>query len=360
MLRFFLALILILTIMPISAQQEPVALDWSEKWDFREDLVPISVKVDYWNNIYAVANVFTNNGTNILLLKYGANKTLLWAKEFDNGDNEIVSDMVVRGHAVYLAGKANKLLLVMKYGSDGELRWARYAEVQTTGLPSIDVDANFVYVALGNWMVRHDKTDGKVSQTFKLGEDGKVTFDVIEVYGNSVYVVGQPADSFRIVVQKHDISGNMIWNITRVSKWAEGARDISLYHGMMYITGIQGNVIIEKDKMKGIADLLLLRYDTDGNLVWEKTWGTNSTLEWGFSGKIYKKALYVVGLTSSDYALNGTSTILQKYDADGDMEWGVVRNEMTRGVSLDVKRTGIFLLGSHQNNMLIQQYIQKE
>ncbi|MBI5133680.1 MAG: hypothetical protein HZA83_03110, partial [Thaumarchaeota archaeon] len=77
-------------------------MEWSETWNFENDLIPVGVQVDHWNNIYSAATIYSAANSNIMLLKYGSNKTLLWAKEFDNGDNELVSDMVVRGHAVYL------------------------------------------------------------------------------------------------------------------------------------------------------------------------------------------------------------------------------------------------------------------
>ena len=360
MLRFLLAFILIIAVLPVSAQNDPLKLEWSETWNFESDLIPIGVQVDHWNNIYSAATIYSAANSNILLLKYGSNKTLLWAKEFDNNDNELVSDMVVRGYAIYLVGKANDLLLLLKYNSDGELLWAKYASVKTKGLPSLDVDAKYVHVVLGNWMIRYDKMNGEVSETYKLEEDkNKIMFDFINVYGNNVYLAGQSATKLEIVLQKRDLNGNMLWNITRESQSIEGARHISLYGGMLYVTGIEGTVIIDNGRMRGVADLLLVKYDKSGNLIWERTWGTNSTLEWGFSDRAYRNKLYVVGLTSSGTDINGTSTILQSYDLDGNLQWSTVRNEINRGVGIDVKDNTVFLVGSHENDVLIQEYTKK-
>lgn len=87
----------------------------------------------------------------------------------------------------------------------------------------------------------------------------------------------------------------------------------------------------------------MLKYDKRGNMVWERMWGTNSTLDWGFSAKVYRNKLYVIGLTSDNYLLNGTNTVLQKYDRDGDMEWSIVKDDVNRGVSVDVKGERIFM-----------------
>jgi hypothetical protein len=351
MLRFFLVLLLIPA--GVYAQKDPLTLNWSEKWDFSDELSPVSIRVDPRGNVYSAANVMAERNANILLMKYAENKTLLWTREFDNGDNEAVSDMIVRGNAIYLGGLSNNLLLLLKYNGSGELTWAKYADVDAKGLPSIDVDAKYVYIALGNWVIRYDKISGEVSHTFKL--DDNMIFHAIDIYGKNLYLAGQPLDSSHMIIQKYDLKGGMVWNVTRVSKWAEGARDIMLYRDMLYIVGIQGNVIVEKDAMKGIADFLLLKYDTNGKMVWEKMGGTNSTLEWGFGGRVYSGALYVIGVHSSDYMVNGTSTVLQKYDLDGEMEWSSAREEVMRGVSLDVRGNRIFLAGSSQGNIIIQE-----
>lgn len=99
-ISLFLSLVLITAILPIHAQEHPVELDWSETWDFEDELLPIRIQVDHQNNIYSAATVFKEENTDILLLKYSADNRLLWAKEFDNGDNEVVSGMVVRGNAI--------------------------------------------------------------------------------------------------------------------------------------------------------------------------------------------------------------------------------------------------------------------
>jgi hypothetical protein len=85
-------------------------------------------------------------------------------------------------------------------------------------------------------------------------------FDFINVYGNNVYLAGQSANKLEIVLQKHDLNGNMLWNITRESQSIEGARHISLYGGMLYVTGIEGSVIIDNGRMRGVADLLVVKY----------------------------------------------------------------------------------------------------
>ncbi|MEM2760266.1 MAG: hypothetical protein QXU32_11205 [Nitrososphaerales archaeon] len=357
MLRFLLTFFLIISVIPIGAQIVPIGLEWSETWDFQNELIPIAIKVDHANNIYSSATVYNEENSNIMLLKYDASKRLLWTKEFDNGNNEVVSDMHVRGHAIYLTGKADQLLFVLKYSSDGELLWAKYASVRTKGLPSLDVDAKYVYIALGNWMIKYDKISGEVFNTYKFEDN--IVFDFIEVYGKNMYLAGQPVNQLQIILQKRDLEGKLLWNVTKESYWAEGVRDIDLYGSAIYVTGIQGNVIISNNNMRGVADLLLLKYDVDGSLLWERTWGTNSTLNWGFASKVYRNKLYVVGLTSTDYKLNSTSTVLQTYDRDGNMAWSIITDEINRGVAIDVKDEEIFIVGSHQDNVLIRHYVKK-
>jgi hypothetical protein len=358
-LKFLLVSILTVAILPAGAQPDPAVLEWSETWDFQNELFPSDIIIDHRNDVYSSATIFNEENSNIMLLKYAANKTLLWAKEFDNGDNEIVSNMMIRGNAIYLVGKAGQLLSLLKYDNNGELLYAKYASVKTEGLPSLDVDAKHVYVVIGNWLIKYDKMNGEVSQTYKLTENNKDEFTFIEVYGKNLYLVGQLQGKSEIVTQKRDLDGNLLWNVNKESYLVERAYDTYIYNGMLYITGIQGDVLIGREIMRGAADLLLIKYDKNGNLLWEKTWGTNSTLDWGFGSKVYRNKLYVVGLTSADYLINGTNGFLQEYNINGDMGWNIVTSEIKIGVAVDVKDDEIFVVGSNQNNVLIQQYGRK-
>ena len=127
----------------------------------------------------------------------------------------------------------------------------------------------------------------------------------------SVYVTGQFTGG-NIFLLKFDPDGNLTWQRT----WGDNgvgpagvvvASDHSIYvAGVTHLSG------------EGQADALLVKFTTDGNVVWARSWGgpfrdAASGVAIGADG-----AIYIAGDTNS---FSGEDAFLVKFAADGTMLW---------------------------------------
>jgi len=91
----------------------------------------------------------------------------------------------------------------------------------------------------------------------------------VEVYQTGVFTVGQTdsygAGDFDVLLQRWDANGNVVWS--RVWGTAGTDRGNALAHTdtALYVVG--------QTMAMGDMDVLLLKYDFDGNLIWARTWG---------------------------------------------------------------------------------------
>ena len=95
--------------------------------------------------------------------------------------------------------------------------------------------------------------------------------------------------------------------------------------GYVGVGGI-GSTNIEGLTSKGGRDGLIVRYDKDGNLVWMKNWGGNSTDWFNQVFKTQNDEFIVFGRTSSSnidgITVKGVeAAVFIKYDGNGDVVW---------------------------------------
>ncbi len=113
----------------------------------------------------------------------------------------------------------------------------------------------------------------------------------------------------------HDTSSPLLsqkWSRTYSSAWATA---VGYYDGCIYAVG-SANIIPEQKN-----DILVLKYDPNGNLLWGKTWDRYPyDAAWGLD--IYDEYLYVAGVGSDWHsALSFSNVTLLKYDMDGSLVW---------------------------------------
>ena len=137
------------------------------------------------------------------------------------------------------------------------------------------------------------------------------------------YTSGNRTHEYNVLLLKYDSSGNLLWSKT----WEESNYSTVGYgygygialdaSGNAFVTGETGNF----DPMTGETrnfDPFLLKYDSSGNLLLNKTWeGTNnSTVGYG----IALDALGNVFITGSSYnfGASGHDVFLLKYAVDTD------------------------------------------
>ncbi len=132
-------------------------------------------------------------------------------------------------------------------------------------------------------------------------------------YGGFLYITGPVGDDLQLL--KFDTDGNLIWNRTYDSGHRETSYDLIEYNGFLYIMGR----LDDYSPDYGVnIDILLLKYDINGDLLWSARWGGNESNDYKSDSAndiiMHDDSLYIVG--STNY-----TPLLIKYDTDGNELW---------------------------------------
>jgi hypothetical protein len=115
--------------------------------------------------------------------------------------------------------------------------------------------------------------------------------------------------------------------------------DICSGDGYLYVVGSTENI------ERGDWDLYILKYDTDGNLIWNRTWSTSED-DSAREAIVYDGYIYVTGRTARYYGGGGANLILLKYDPQGNLAWSHVWDEgYTAGYGLTAFDNHIYVSG---------------
>ncbi|MHA1938505.1 MAG: hypothetical protein ACW97O_09885, partial [Candidatus Thorarchaeota archaeon] len=115
------------------------------------------------------------------------------------------------------------------------------------------------------------------------------------------------------------------------SDWGE---DVEVLDGDIYVIGFTTH----KASKSSEQDILLLKYDTNGELLWQNQYGENQTYEWGYCLEILDDELYVAGhrLTAKPDGYRLDELYLIKLDAEGNILWNRTYDDINGDMSLSV------------------------
>jgi len=107
----------------------------------------------------------------------------------------------------------------------------------------------------------------------------------------------------------------------------------------LYITGMTTNLSSKS------TDIIILKYDKEGNELWNKTWGGNN-VDWGESITIYQDFIYLTGYTDS-YGKGSFDAVVIKFNLIGDEIWNKTWGGYDRdyGTSLIILNSNIYITG---------------
>ncbi|MDP3722353.1 MAG: hypothetical protein Q8R91_02515 [Candidatus Omnitrophota bacterium] len=143
----------------------------------------------------------------------------------------------------------------------------------------------------------------------------------VTAHNGSIYVTGDTnypytLNNLQATLWKYDPSGNQIWMKTFnkvLALTVYRAVDLIASHGSLYLA-----TALKDGPHGGAADVLLLKYDEQGTLIWSKTWGgpkDDSAL--GIAAEADGGRLYVVGETASFGSGKKDAFLLEVDPADG-------------------------------------------
>ena len=322
-----------------------ISIEWYRTWgggdeDWSPDEMEYlteTIAIDSSDNVYVVGTTesFGRGDSDICILKYDNSGTQLWNSTWGGLNSEYGKSIIIDDvDDVYLVGitqswgSGDGNVCVLKYNTLGELLWnytwgsVLYSdsaeEVCETRMGLNDtlyiagsirgsVDGNrdfFVIKMSSQGMVLWNRTWGLVHAD-------EWCYDLqVDTLGN-LYLTGHVSNEDAIVV-KFTSSGDEIWNRTWGGMGEERVRTSVLdSENNIYITGTTTSF--------GLAgDLFLLKYNPQGELLWERVWGTDHMDE---APNLY------AGKTGDIFLSGSTNFVsfLVRYNKYGEVIWNYTR-----------------------------------
>ncbi|XOB46748.1 MAG: hypothetical protein ACKKMV_00990 [Candidatus Nealsonbacteria bacterium] len=139
-----------------------------------------------------------------------------------------------------------------------------------------------------------------------------------------------------LVLIKWDANGNILWNRT----WGgeSGDRGSSVWGDGTYLY----TAGTTQSFGTGYTDLVLIKWDANGNILWEYTWG-GGDYDYGSSVWGDGTYLYTAGTTQSFGAGYSSDLVLIKWDANGDILWEYIWDGGSRDCGNSVWGDGTYL-----------------
>jgi hypothetical protein len=311
-------------------------LRWSTTWggtagDQATSLVQTS------DGGYAVTGITTSygaGGEDMMLLKFDGTGNLSWNKTWGGtGTDEGRSVKQTKDGGYVVTGFTNSYgaggydMYLTKFDSTGNVTWSRtwggtvddrgdsviqtadggYAVTGTTGSYGAGGYDMFLAKYDGNGTLSWNKTWGGTGTEY-----GKSVVQTADGgYAVTGYTNSYGAGSYDAFLVKYDSAGNLIWNNTWGGTGSDQGNQIVLTSDGGYaVTGVTTSY---GDTVNG--DMLLIKYDSSGNVTWSRTWGG--------TGQDYGNGLRQA--SDGGYAVTGYTDLgsgagdmfLLKYDSSG-------------------------------------------
>ena len=118
-----------------------------------------------------------------------------------------------------------------------------------------------------------------------------------------------------------DFDGNIVWNTKYDKNGDEIFRNLLVTDDSFFVLGTTKSTDIENFENKGECDILILKYDFNGNLLWERTYGTeyfdvSSFLRFNNNDELI---IPVVSTNAEGNNIYGSDLTILKYDRDGNL-----------------------------------------
>ncbi len=299
-----------------------------------------SISLDSSDNVYVTGTTMGDlfgtiaGESDVFIAKYDTDGNQVWAKQFgsihrewgngvslDSSDNVYVTGTTMGDLFGTIAGESDAF--IAKYDTDGNQVWAKqFGSDLHDSSNNISLDSSDNVYVTGT-------TNGNISDT-NVGSD----------------------DAF---IAKYDTDGNQVWaKQFGNDSLVEGIGISADSYGNAYVTGyVKGDLF---GTNAGIIDAFIAKYDTDGNQVWAKQFGSNDR-DIGFGISVDSPDnVYVTGHTNGDLFGTNTGTydiFLVKYNPDGVEKWtkqfGSSSFEEHSGITID-SFDNVYVTGATNDN----------
>jgi uncharacterized delta-60 repeat protein len=266
----------------------------------------------------------------LFLVKHAADGTIAWQRTWEGPDqfgNDEGTDVAVAADgSVYVTGSTQGNrgdALLLKFSADGSLLWQRrWDSGATEGGDAVAVAGDgSVYVVGGTtsfgdaaFVLRFASDGTLVQQQFF----GRVTGDGIALAADgSIYVAGTAARASGagadVVVLKLDAAGNLVWRRAYSgSEIADARGGVTVApDGSVYVAGA-----IQAITQKVVVDALIVKFGSDGSLLWDRGWGGRSGDVGGGVAALQDGTVVLVG-DSNSFGAGSDDAFVLRLSADG-------------------------------------------
>ncbi len=363
-----IVLIVIILTAPISSAALPPEVEWIRQFGVSGGFaLTYSQDVDITGNVYigggttdALTGQTGNGAIDAFIRKYDVNGVEQWTRQFGTSGDEDVIDIVVDSSSVYIIGSTTGSLpgqtnsggydvFIRKYDLNGTELWTRQFGTSGNDIGSaIGILSSEVYVtgrtdgtfsgqtSSGNddvFMLKYD-SNGNVLWTRQLGTAGFDEVVGLEADSSGIYLAGGTDGAFSgytnlgdydAFIRKYDTSGNEVWTRQFGTTSYDDAFEVSIFGSAVYVVGMTSGTLPSQVSVGG-DDAFIRKYDTSGNEQWTRQFGTSEgDSAFGISAVV--TGIYITGGTDGTMpgqtSAGGTDIFLRKYDASGTAVWTV-------------------------------------
>ena len=277
-------------------------------------------------------------GTDIAILKYGANDLLLWSARFnrDAADPDSPADLVLDPAGnIYLTGYSgwpyvNRVFTTLKYNAEGQLLWARHFQetnavdsfatslaVDTVGNVTVAGRAAAIpivmrYDADGTelWLVRGEDSLYERTQAVVVNASG-------DTYLGTTVLRGAETD---FALRKLNPSGGVVWTRTFDGGGPDRFAAIALDRAE--------NIVMAGSSWTTSLDVVVFKYHADGTRLWSTNFGNSSSEEFVTRALALDGADQIFVAASIEDDDDELGTALLKLDPAGRLLWNALEPDL--------------------------------
>ena len=313
-------------------------------------------------------------GTDAFLLKYDANGTLLWTHQFGTANWDVAEAVATDASGIYVAGMASGILpgpnntgggdvFVRKYDVNGSLLWTRqFGTTSGDNAWALATDDSGAYVAgdVGGALpgqtsaggadayVQKYKSDGTLLWTRQFGTTSDDVATALATDASGVYVGGLTNGAFAgqtssgssdAFLLKYESNGTLVWTHQFGTAAIDNLNALATDASGVYAAGATYGALPGQTNL-GDTDAFLLKYDADGTLLWTNEFGTTAH-DWADALATNASGVYVAGFTGGTLpGPNSTGSgdvFVRKYHVNGTLVWthqfGVKTGDIAYGIA---------------------------
>ncbi len=249
-----------------------------------------------------------------------------WLVTWGGDDYESPRRIIYDGSHLYVYGRTLSYgdrvsnIFLAKYDTEGGLIWDTVYETPTLDIPrGYALEGPHIYI----------------TGTAHRGEGPNVDLDVI-------------------LLKIDRETGALIWNASWGGTGWEGApsldygKGVEILDGAIYVAGVTTSDAGSPNEQ----DILLLRFDEGGRLIWQRQYGGDATYEYGYHLETSDGMLYVSGrflsiTQTADETIREERMLICKLDSDGEMVWNETYVGILREPSgMRIEGGSIYLIGN--------------